>query len=164
MTAGVRVVSDLSHVRHRRRLRVSRWWLAIGAVVALVGAWHLLTRGGALSLAVPGRAASLLAAIEAEAALPVRRSGPVERDGSDGPMPEIAGRRLVVASDAATISARALQACRILVIAPADARRRAIEADALCDGGEGHSGESVHLSLTCEGTCTAYLQTQVVGF
>lgn len=144
--------------------RLARWWLAIGLVVAATAAWHLFTRGGELSFAPPGRAAALLAEIEAKAALPIWERGPVERQGPDGPMPEIAGRRLVSTSDASTIRARVLQACRKLGIAPADAQRRAIEPDALCDGGEEHGGDSVHLSLSCKGVCTVYLQTQVVGF
>lgn len=134
------------------------------AIVAVAGGWHLLNRDGELSLVPPGRAASLLAQVEQAAELPVRTRGLVERGGPDGPMPEIAGRLLVVDAGAPMVRARVLAACRSLGLAQADDMRRAIEPEALCDGGEGHGGESVHLRLTCQGTCTAYLQTQIVGF
>ncbi len=111
---------------------------------------------GTVQIVTPDRAATLLTAIDRAAALPVRSRGPVERSGPDGPMPEIAGRRMVIASEAATIAARVRYACRTLKIPPADAHRRAIEPDALCAGED----DSIHLSLACDRLCTAYLQVQ----
>ncbi len=111
---------------------------------------------GTVQVVTPDRAATLLAAIERAAALPVRSREPVERSGPDGTMPQIAGRRMVVAGDAATIAARVRHACRTLGIPPADAHRRTIEPDALCAGED----DSVHLSLACDGLCTAYVQVQ----
>ena len=142
-------------------------WLAVVAlvmIVVLAGAWYLLTRGGELSVVVPGRAASLLARVEEAAELPVRQRSAVERSGPDGPMPEIAGRELVVDANAPAIRSRVLGACRSLGLSPAAADRRALEPEVLCDGGQGHSGDSVHLRLSCRDSCTAYIQTQVVGF
>ncbi len=137
--------------------------VAVCIVLVLVIGGYARTRGGGLSIVPPGRAAALLDAVQAAADLPVRGRGVLERDGPDGPMPEIAERWMTIDADAAEIRARVRRACRSLGMADADAERRRIEADTVCDGGAGHGGESVHLSLRCAGTCTAYLQTQVLG-
>ena len=137
--------------------------LVVALALGFAALWFVVTRGGELSVVLPGRAAALLTAVESKAALPVLKAEPVDRSGPDGPMPEIAGRQLVIDADAAAITARFRQACRTLGLAPADAQRLAIEPQVLCDGGKDHNGESVHLSLKCSGTCTAYLQIQVLG-
>jgi hypothetical protein len=161
--SGSRAISTTPFGQRDRR---RRWpiWLALAIVLLAIAGWYALTLGGELSIVRPGRAEALLAQIEDKAALPVQRRGEVERAGPDGPMPEIAGRRLIVAADAATIRSRVGDACRSLGIAPADTARRATEPDVLCDGGNGHDGDSVHLTLSCDGLCTAYIQTQIVGF
>ncbi len=137
--------------------------VAVCIVLVLVIGGYATTLGGGLSIVPPGRAAALLDAVETAADLPVRGRGVLERDGPDGPMPEIAGRQMTIDADAAEIRARVRRACRSLGMAYADAERRRIEPDAVCDGGVGHVGESVHLSLKRGDTCTAYLQTQVLG-
>lgn len=112
-----------------------------------------------------GRAVALLDRIEREARLTPTARGAVVRHAADGPSPEMAERRMTVAMDAASIGSAILRGCRTLGMHGADAERRTIEPDAVCEGGPGAEGDSVHLWTSCRKpqTCTVDLQVQVTG-
>jgi hypothetical protein len=83
---------------------------------------------------------------------------PIDVDGPDGNMPEIASRSFHVRSDAATLSRFYLERCRQEGLSEADQKSVQLEATTLCESSRPGQAQTVLLFTDCSGeTCRVML-------